>query len=318
MISLYLFLICLVINYSYAFVGKVKRQYMIPISMSSDFSVMINGLPGPMALETARVCLNRGYNIVSVGFTGLNQPPEIIVDGDKDNFVVKLVPGPGLAADAESILQDIKQKHPNLVIVDYTHPSAVLNNLKAYVKANCDFVMGTTGGDPALVNEAFAGGSNYAVIAPNMAKQIVAVQAALLAMVRRFPGSFSSYTLTVTESHQSSKADTSGTAKAIVSHLNELTGAAFGVDEIVMLREREKQLAFGVPESALKGHAFHTYQLLSADGSTSFQLQHNVCGRRVYAEGTADAIRFLDRVRAGRPEKRQYNMIDVLESGQMS
>lgn len=54
-----------------------------------------------------------------------------------------------------------------------------------------------------------------------------------------------------------------------------------------------------VPESALLGHAFHTYQLVSPDGSVMFEVQHNVVGRATYAEGTVDACLFLaNKVRA--------------------
>ena len=55
----------------------------------------------------------------------------------------------------------------------------------------------------------------------------------------------------------------------------------------------------------------------------AFELKHNVCGRRVYAEGTADAVEFLYKVRAAQgsgevsSEKRMFNMVDVLESGEM-
>ena len=44
-----------------------------------------------------------------------------------------------------------------------------------------------------------------------------------------------------------------------------------------------------------------------------------MCGRRVYAEGTADAVDFLHRksVLKEASVKRIYNMIDVLESGEM-
>eukprot|EP00976_Prorocentrum_cordatum_P114009 1195788-Prorocentrum_minimum.AAC.9 len=45
----------------------------------------------------------------------------------------------------------------------------------------------------------------YAVIAPQMGKQVVAFQAAMAIMGERFPGAFKGYTLKVTESHQSSK-----------------------------------------------------------------------------------------------------------------
>ena len=52
------------------------------------------------------------------------------------------------------------------------------------------------------MKEKFSPGVNYAVIAPNMAKQIVALQLGLKEMADRFPQSFSGYALTVTESHQ--------------------------------------------------------------------------------------------------------------------
>ena len=85
------------------------------------------------------------------------------------------------------------------------------------------------------------------------------------------------------------------------------------------MRDEESQLKFGVPASALSGHAFHTYRLTSKDGSVTFELQHNVCGRRVYAEGTADAVAFVASAREsqGGSKKRLFNMIDVLEAGAM-
>ena len=52
-----------------------------------------------------------------------------------------------------------------------------------------------------------------------------------------------------------------------------------------------------------------------------FQFQHNVCGRRTYAEGTVDAVGFLYlkmMESEGKNEgKKIFNMIDVLKSGSM-
>jgi 4-hydroxy-tetrahydrodipicolinate reductase len=45
-----------------------------------------------------------------------------------------------------------------------------------------------------------------------------------------------------------------------------------------------------------------------------FQFRHNVVGRRVYAEGTVDALVFLARQQG---EKKIFNMIDVLKAGAM-
>lgn len=63
------------------------------------------------------------------------------------------------------------------------------------------------------------------------------------------------------------------------------------------------------------GHAFHTYTLTSGDGSVNFQLQHNVAGRTVYAEGTADAIKFLAKKLRTESEGSVFSMINVLEEG---
>ena len=52
--------------------------------------------------------------------------------------------------------------------------------------------------------------------------QVVAFQAMMEMMAQQFPGAFSGYNLAVTESHQRTKADTSGTAKAVVGSLQRL------------------------------------------------------------------------------------------------
>jgi len=102
-----------------------------------------------------------------------------------------------------------------------------------------------------------------------------------------------------------------------VNLFSKLNGENFQTEDITMIRDKPSQLAFGVPEAALAGHAFHTYQLRSKDGSVLFELKHNVCGRSIYAEGTVDAVLFLNQIRSNRPEKRLYNMIDVLQSDSM-
>ena len=145
-------------------------------------------------------------------------------------------------------------------------------------------------------------------------------QLALENLAEKFPGCFDGYKLTVTESHQKTKADTSGTCLAVVDTLKQLQGKNspdFDREgDIELLRDDASSLAFGVPEESLNaGHAHHTYRLTSDDGSTQFELQHDVNGRRIYAEGTADAVKFLSNHLDKGGEKRVYNMIDVLSAG---
>jgi len=178
--------------------------------------------------------------------------------------------------------------------------------------------MGTTGGDREKLLEDVQG--HACVIAPNMGKQIVAMQAALEDLAQKYPAAFEGYKLEVTESHQKTKADTSGTAKAVIASIKTLAAIDdqdFVADrDVNMLRDDKASVDFGVPEDALNGHAFHTYTLTSPDGSVQFELKHNVAGRTVYAEGTADAVKFLAmKILQGQDQPQVYTMINVLEEG---
>ncbi len=282
------FLIILRLSYGFVRDFQSLRRSLICIGASKQdsgppLSVMVNGMPGPMAVEVAKACLDRNLNLLNYGFTGpLVKESTLVVEGAERKVEVSLLKGLGSAASTLR-LKEIKKANPNLIVVDFTHPAAASGNVQAYVQAECDFVMGTTGFNPDEISKSFELGYNYAIIAPNMAKQIVALQAAIQETAQRFPGSFKGYSLSVTESHQSSKVDTSGTAKvnhhdenkmnktytfwqAIVNHLSTLNDQSFPVDNIVKVRERSSQIEFGVPEDALNGHAFHTYQFKSADG----------------------------------------------------
>lgn len=277
-----------------------------------------------MGHATAEAVLRAGLTLVPFSYTGSSEAVavgNVVVSG----YPVELI-GPEVRQKA---LQDVKASYPGLVIVDYTLPTAVNSNALFYCENNIPFVMGTTGGDRAKLLEDVRKSGNWAVIAPQMGKQVVALQATLELMSRQFPGAFSGYSLSVTESHQAAKADTSGTAKAVVESFVKLGAKAKGGTpfeaerDIDRVRDKATQLgAMRVPESALSGHAFHTYRLESADGTVSFEFQHNVCGRTIYAEGTVDAALFLaSRVRSGEENaadgSRVFDMIDVLREGDM-
>ena len=92
-------------------------------------------------------------------------------------------------------------------------------------------------------------------------------------------------------------------------------GGVFQVSDIEKVRTDEGAMGeMGVPEQYLNGHAYHTYTLRSDTANTTFRFQHNVNGRRSYAEGTLDATEFLaKKLAAGvADDKRVFSMIDVL------
>jgi 4-hydroxy-tetrahydrodipicolinate reductase len=273
----------------------------------STIKVMVNGLPGNIARSVAGFLIADGrFELVPYSLTGPEiQEPECIID----NLAVKLIQ----ADQRNSQIENITHTAGEFLSVDYTHPSAVNPNAEFYCRWGLPFVMGTTGGDRQKLEATVAASSIAAVIAPNMAKQIVGFQAMMEYAADNFPDLFKGYSLEVKESHQQGKADTSGTAKAMVGYFNRL-GLSFSADEIIRMRDPEVQKShWAIPQEYLSGHGWHTYSLVSEDRTVRFEFTHNVNGREVYVRGTVDAVVYLsEKVQAGVRGK-MFTMIDVLQ-----
>ncbi|ACL02664.1 dihydrodipicolinate reductase [Desulfatibacillum aliphaticivorans] len=273
----------------------------------SKINVMVNGLPGNMGkIISSSIAQDDRFQLVDASLTG----PGIL---DKSVEVEGISVNLALPEDHESALKAALDKYGSYIIVDYSHPSAVNPNAELYCKVGIPFVMGTTGGDRAALIQTVENSGIAAVIAPNMAKQIVGFQAMMEYAANTFPGLFEGYSLTLEESHQQGKADTSGTAKAMVSYFNQM-GVPFETDQIVQIRDPEQQKNdLGVPEEYLGGHGWHTYTLVSPDKTVKFSFTHNVNGRDIYRGGTADAVVYLNNKVGGGAKGRVFSMIEVMQ-----
>jgi 4-hydroxy-tetrahydrodipicolinate reductase len=273
--------------------------------------IMMNGLPGKVATTIAHhLAASDRFRLIPYALTG----PEITETSVTVNGQTLALIRP---EDREASLPAIMDAAGGaLIAVDFSHPTAVNDNAAFYCRHDLPFVMGTTGGDrEALVNTVTAS-TVAAVIAPNMAPPIVAFQAMLTYAADRFPGMFTGYRLSVKESHQQGKADTSGTAKAVVKCFNDL-GVDFDVADIQKERNPLVQARdWGIPDAHIGGHGWHTYTLTSADDTVTLAFTHNVNGREVYAHGTQAAAAFLARRVAKGAAGKVYSMIDVLKAGQ--
>ena len=270
-------------------------------------NIMVNGLPGNVAATVAKkVLADTRFELVPHSLTGPEiAEREITVAGAS----IELIQPDGRTEKLEAIRVD----HGPFISVDFTHPSAVNLNAEFYCRNHLPFVMGTTGGDRTRLAEVVAESDVCAVIAPNMAKQIVGFQAMMAYAAETFPGLFNGYSLDIRESHQAGKADTSGTAKAMVGYFNRL-GVPFAEADIAKERDPDIQREqWGIPEEFIGGHGWHTYSLVSRDRTVRFQFTHNVNGREIYGRGTLDAVLFLNE-KIGHGERgRVFSMIDVLQ-----
>ncbi len=269
--------------------------------------VMVNGIPGKVAVNVAaHILADPRFELIPWSLTG----PEIT---DAAHQVEAVSIGLIRPQDRKAQIAAVQKRQETFIAVDFTHPTAVNTNAQFYCDHRLPFVMGTTGGDRQKLADTVTQSAIAAVIAPNMAKQIVGFQAMMEYAAQQFPGLFAGYRLEVRESHQQQKADTSGTAKAVVACFNRL-GVAFTEDQIQ--KERNPQIQktrWGIPEAHLGGHGWHTYTLVAPDGSALFSFTHNVNRRDIYALGTMDAVAFLAKKNAQGSQGKVFSMIDVLK-----
>ncbi len=269
--------------------------------------IMVNGLPGNMATNVVKHALEDDrFELIPQSLTG----PEIT---DTETVIDSVSIGLIQPEDREDAILAIKDTEAPFLSVDYTHPSAVNSNADFYCRHGLHFLMGTTGGERRSLEETVRKSSAVAVIAPNMAKQIVGFQAMMEFAAQTFPDLFKGYSLHIKESHQHGKADTSGTAKAMVGYFNRL-GLSFPEADITKERDPNVQKnVWGIPEAYLGGHGWHTYRLDSGDKTVRFEFTHNVNGRDVYALGTLDALIFLAKKVEDGARGKSFSMIDVLK-----
>ena len=269
--------------------------------------LMVNGLPGNMATNVVKHALeDNRFELITQSLTGPEiSDTETVIDSVSFDLIQP--------QNRDQSVLAIKDEEGLFLSVDYTHPSAVNSNAEFYCRHGLPFVMGTTGGNRQGLEEAVRTSSTSAIIAPNMAKQIVGFQSMMEYAANTFPDLFKGYSLEIKESHQKGKADTSGTAKTMVRYFTSL-GLVFAENDIKKERDPDKQKTiWGIPEKYLEGHGWHTYSLNSEDKTVRFEFTHNVNGRDVYAQGTLDALIYLGKKVAEGAQGQVFSMIDVLK-----
>lgn len=228
--------------------------------------IIVSGLPGAMAtLEAVDIAKSHKYALVPLGISSENHNWERINIEGTDVTLTPFTP---------ERLATVADQYKGLIAVDYSK-GAVNKNAELYVMAGIPFVMGSTGGDRKKLMETVQNSQTCAVIAPNMAKKIVAFMGDIEAVSLENQGLLQGCKIVLLESHQAAKVDkegkpdTSGTMIAMVEkdgapngYFNVL-GTPCTRDQIIMLRNPEEQLKLGVSQEHLDGHGWHFYGIYS-------------------------------------------------------
>ncbi|MDR2663234.1 MAG: hypothetical protein LBC31_09585 [Treponema sp.] len=266
--------------------------------------ILVVGLPGDMATTFTKHALKESeFDIINFSIAGNYCDIEKY---DVDDRCFQLI-----KSNDKTRIDKLFDEYKPKIIVDYTKPAAVEQNIDLYCSKETSFVMGTTGVVIDRISDKIIESDINAVISTNMGKQIVALQSMLKYAANNFPNCFKDYTLQVKESHQNNKLDTSGTARVMVGYFKQL-GIDFDERDIEKIRNPKEQIKLGVPQKYLEGHGWHTYSLTSEDKTVHIEITHNINGRDIYAKGTIDSIFFLDdKINKGVCGK-IFSMIDVL------
>jgi 4-hydroxy-tetrahydrodipicolinate reductase len=175
------------------------------------------------------------------------------------------------------------------VVIDFTAPEAVVQNMRACLATGARMVVGTTGWYDklpdmrGLAERKKAGllyGTNFSIGVQLMLKLAEQMGATL---------GHAGYTFSVVETHHVSKVDApSGTALSIAE------GVARGAGSTSRRKTDEeiKQLHVAI-ESIREGDAMGTHVLTAANDAERLVLTHEALSRRAFAEGAVRAAEWL-------------------------
>ena len=128
-----------------------------------------------------------------------------------------------------------------------------------------------------------------------------------LNMLKANGRNFENYSISITESHQSTKKTEPGTAYAFANSLK------FPVDKIVSVRNPKiQQNEVGIPEEYLEKHAYH--KIIIKDGSDEVTIETKVLGHDSYAKGVKLII---EAALINSLENRSYTVLDLIASNML-
>lgn len=249
--------------------------------VGSDIKVMVAGAAGKLGGEVCRaVEAADGMTVV------------VVADPAATTGVLE-VTGAGAFRAAESVAQAIEKGSPD-VMVDFTHPKAVRDNVLAAVRAGVHCVVGTTGLTPEALDEIAAAADEMGVgcfVAPNFAIGAVLMMRLAETAAKWMPAA------EVIELHHDQKADApSGTAKMTAARI------AAARDRVPKVPGKETETVAGVRGGDVDGVPVHSVRLpgLVAHQEVLFggpgqvlSIRHDSTDRTSFMPGVVLAVRHI-------------------------
>jgi 4-hydroxy-tetrahydrodipicolinate reductase len=221
--------------------------------------ILIVGVSGSMGrLVAERILASDKCDLMSFGVVAPDERSEWVTVG---NTKLRCIP-------INEVNADIFRRE-QFIIIDFTHKDVIGTNWEKYYKKwSCPLIVGTIG----VKKADFIGNTAPVIIgSPNLCPQIVEVLRTFSSLEE---GSLKDIQFEITESHQASKKEVSGTAV----RMQELFRNAGAIEKspIHVIRRTDEQLKIGVPQKYLNGHGWHKYSF-SSENDEQVNYLVNIC-----------------------------------------
>ncbi|KFF41750.1 MAG: dihydrodipicolinate reductase [Candidatus Atelocyanobacterium thalassa isolate SIO64986] len=267
------------------------------MTIESPIPVIVNGAGGKMGREVIKH-VAESQDMILIGAVDIN--PNYLGKDIGELAGIKHLEIP-VINDLESILITATQEKVQGVMVDFTHPNNMYNNIRSAIAYGVRPVVGTTGGltkEQLKDLEEFADkASTGCLIIPNFSIGIVLLQKAAIEASKYFDD------VEIIESHHNQKIDApSGTAIQTAEILAE-SGKIYNVscmEETETIKFSRGCLASNnirVHSIRLPGLIAHQEVIFGSEGQV-YTLRHDTSNRTCYMPGILLAIRQVTRLKS--------------------
>ncbi len=251
--------------------------------------VVVNGAAGKMGREVVKAVAGAA-DMTLLG--ALDQNPNLQGEdvGEVAGIGALEVP---ITSDREGILAMASQQKEIPVMVDFTHPDSVYDNVRAAIAYGVRPVVGTTGLSPEQIQDLaeFADKASVGcLIIPNFSIGMVLLQQAAIQASKHFDH------VEIIELHHNQKADApSGTAIQTAQLLGEL-GKSFNppavteTEKLAGARGTQDEAGIRIHSVRLPGLIAHQEVIFGAAGQI-YTLRHDTSDRACYMPGVLLSIR---------------------------
>lgn len=203
----------------------------------------------------------------------------------------------GINITSSDHIEEVIFRNKPDVVIDFSNPSAAVQNALVFAKYKINIVIGTTGFTPYQMKRIFVMSRKYKngiVYAPNITLGVNV----MMLLTNLAASLLNSYDFQITEVHHKHKLDSpSGTARKIAFEIQgglKNTGVSITSSDIPI-------------NSVRAGGVIGKHEVMIAGEEDKIEISHESFSRKAFAQGAIKAVKFIHR------KSGYYEMKDVLD-----